>query len=83
MPKYAVTVDSGQALGSRFPTRARDEINAVIAAATPRFLKWSGTAWPDRPADSRMTFFIGGSATTDAPTDADLASGDVWIPATA
>ena len=49
-------------------------------SSIPRVLRWAGSAWPDRPADSRPTFFIGGQAPTNAPTDADLAAGDVWIP---
>ena len=49
-------------------------------ADTPRYLRWTGSAWPDRPADSRMTFFLGGAASTDEPDDLDLQTGDVWIP---
>lgn len=48
-------------------------------ADTPRYLLFN-TTWPARPADSRMTFFIGGDAATNAPADA--ATGDVWIPNT-
>lgn len=44
---------------------------------TPRYLLFD-TTWPVRPADSRMTFYIGGNSTTDAP--ADSIPGDVWIP---
>lgn len=44
---------------------------------TPRYLMFS-TTWPARPADSRMTFYIGGDPDTDSPTDS--VAGDVWIP---
>lgn len=44
---------------------------------TPRYLIFN-TTWPSRPADSRMTFFIGGAAATDTPSGA--VTGDVWIP---
>ena len=46
-------------------------------ADTPRYLMFN-TTWPARPADTRMTFYIGGNAATDAP--ADSIPGDVWIP---
>jgi hypothetical protein len=46
---------------------------------TPRYLMFN-TTWPARPADSRMTFYIGGDAGTDAPNDS--VPGDVWIPST-
>ncbi len=62
---------------------AVEGVDLTNVSDTPRFLKWTGAAWPDRAADSRMTFFIGGSEATNAPVDADLAAGDVWIPATA
>lgn len=48
-------------------------------ANTPRYLLFNIT-WPARPADSRMTFFIGGDAATNVPADA--VAGDVWIPNT-
>jgi hypothetical protein len=54
----------------------------TLPTTVPRVLLWSGAAWPNRPADTRPTFFIGGSASTNAPADADIAAGDVWIPAT-
>lgn len=41
-----------------------------------RVLVWNGTAWPDRPNDTRPTIFVGG---TVAPADPDLKNGDVWI----
>ena len=44
-------------------------------------LVWTGSAWPDRPAGWGPTLFIGGSAPANAPADADLANGDLWIPA--
>jgi hypothetical protein len=44
---------------------------------TPRYLMFN-TTWPARPADNRMTFYIGGDPDTDAPTDSE--TGDVWIP---
>jgi len=46
-------------------------------AATPRYLVFN-TTWPARPADSRLTIYVGGSSSTNAPTDA--VAGDVWIP---
>ncbi|HEX8226943.1 MAG TPA: hypothetical protein VF572_03685 [Candidatus Saccharimonadales bacterium] len=48
-------------------------------ADTPRYLRYSA-GWPDRPADTRMTFFLGGAASTNAPSDIDLQAGDIWIP---
>lgn len=58
------------------------EVDSRIAAVptptpdTPRVLLWSGTAWPDRPADTRPVIFVGG---TTAPSDADLKDGDLWV----
>lgn len=49
---------------------------------TPRYIKYSA-GWAARPADSRMTIWTGGSAASNAPTDLNLAVGDIWIPATA
>lgn len=46
-------------------------------AATPRYLVFN-TTWPARPADSRLTIYVGGSSASNAPTDS--VSGDVWIP---
>jgi hypothetical protein len=43
---------------------------------TPRYLMFN-TTWPARPADTRMTFYIGG---TESDTPADAVTGDVWIP---
>jgi hypothetical protein len=45
--------------------------------ATPRYLVFN-TTWPARPADSRLTIYVGGSSSTNAPTDS--VAGDVWIP---
>lgn len=45
-----------------------------------RPLVWNGTSWPDRPADTRATIFLGGDESTDAPTDADRGAGDLWVP---
>lgn len=42
----------------------------------PRILLWTGTAWPDRPNDTKPTIFVGG---TTAPTDTDLKDGDLWV----
>jgi hypothetical protein len=47
-------------------------------AATPRYLVFN-TTWPSRPADSRLTIYVGGNSSTNAPADA--VAGDVWIPA--
>lgn len=52
--------------------------NKAPLSDTPRYLMFNVT-WPVRPADSRMTFYIGGDPATDAPTDS--VAGDVWIPA--
>jgi hypothetical protein len=46
---------------------------------TPRFLLFNET-WPTRGSSTRATFFIGGNPDTDAPTDLNLAAGDLWIP---
>lgn len=54
--------------------------NAVLDA--PKFLRYSG-GWPARGTTSRAVFFIGGSAATDAPTDVNLAAGDMWFPGSA
>lgn len=51
---------------------------AAAVADAPRFLRYSA-GWPARGGSSRVTIYIGGSAATNAPTDAVL--GDVWIPA--
>jgi maltoporin len=51
--------------------------DSLTASDTPRYLIFDGT-WPARPADSRMTFYIGGDPLTNAP--ADSIEGDVWIP---
>lgn len=48
------------------------------ATAEPKVLMFTGTGWPDRPASSRPTLFVGGTS-ADAPTDADLRNGDMWI----
>jgi hypothetical protein len=48
-----------------------------VTVDAPRYLIFNVT-WPARPVDSRMTFYIGGSPSTDAPTDS--IPGDVWIP---
>lgn len=53
---------------------------AGVDDETPRVLLWTGDSWPDRPDDSRPTFWVGGDAPGDAPVDIDLVSGDVWIP---
>lgn len=50
---------------------------------TPRYVKFAAGVWPARGASARATFFIGGSLATNAPTDINLAVGDVWIPASA
>lgn len=65
---------------------AVEGVNVVLSTALadiPHYLIWSGSAWPDRPADTRPAIFVGGSVASDEPDDADLRSGDVWIPATA
>ena len=48
------------------------------ATAEPKVLMFTGTGWPDRPASARPTLFVGGTS-ADAPTDADLRNGDMWI----
>lgn len=55
--------------------------DATKLADAVRGLVWSGTAWPDRPNDNRLTIFSGGASATDGPTDADKRIGDLWIPA--
>lgn len=67
---------------SRYYTES--EVDALVAnktniSDTPRYLMFN-TTWPARPADSRMTFYIGGDPVTNAPTDS--IPGDVWIPET-
>ncbi|MEA5367718.1 hypothetical protein VA596_49865 [Amycolatopsis sp., V23-08] len=51
---------------------------AAAVADAPRYLKYA-SGWPARGSSSRVTIYIGGSAASNAPTDAVL--GDVWIPA--
>lgn len=47
---------------------------------TPRYIKYN-SGWSARPSDARMTFWIGGAAASNAPTDINLQAGDIWIPA--
>jgi hypothetical protein len=54
-----------------------DTLEATSITDAPRYLKFNST-WPGRPDDDRMTFYIGGSPSTDAPLDS--IPGDVWIP---
>ena len=55
-------------------------VELTTEADTPRYIRYS-SGWPARPVDSRMTFFIGGSSSTDEPSDINTTVGDVWIPA--
>lgn len=43
-------------------------------------VRWSGTAWPARPvgASFGVLFLSTNDANAPAPTDANLATGDVW-----
>lgn len=59
-------------------TETTNLLNAKAALSdTPRYLMFNVT-WPARPADSRMTFYIGGDSVDNPPLDSAL--GDVWIP---
>lgn len=49
-------------------------------SGTPRYIMYS-SGWAARPNDNRTTIYIGGSATSNAPTDINLKAGDIWIPA--
>jgi len=53
--------------------------NKADASDAPRFLLFNA-GWPARGTSPRATFFIGGSASFDAPSDINLINGDVWIP---
>lgn len=49
-------------------------------AHVPRFIKFD-SGWAARPDDNRLTIFVGGNESTDAPDDVNLREFDVWIPA--
>lgn len=52
---------------------------AVTLTDTPRYVLYD-SGWPARGTSPRLTFFIGGDAAADTPTDPNLQPGDVWIP---
>lgn len=73
-------VDNTSDANKPISSATQTALNAKAPLAdTPRYLLFN-TTWPARPADSRMTFYIGGDAATNAPADA--VAGDVWIPNT-
>lgn len=86
--RYYTKAQVDTALGSKADTTVTDGLDGRIdalesetplsATDTPRYLLFN-TTWPARPADTRMTFYIGGDPNTDTPSDS--IAGDVWIPA--
>lgn len=64
--------------GTHTGAQAISTVTGLQAAldSAPRILLWTGTAWPDRPNDTKPTIFVGG---TTAPTDVDLKDGDLWV----
>lgn len=74
--RYLTEAETNSLLNAKADVTDLDALPQI--ADTPRYLMFT-TSWPTRPVDARMTFYIGGNATTDAPSDS--ISGDVWIPA--
>lgn len=74
----------GDARLSDFRTPTDGSVTSAKVSAfsdIPRYLVFAAGVWPTRPSDARITIFIGGSVSTNAPASSELRTGDVWIPA--